>query len=145
MRRLLWTRALLMTTDQNQPEPGLAGRLRNVGFARVGVGRLLLWYALSAVVVFALPPLLRFGTRPWRMPASDEIQSWYWMVAFLLSAFRVTLVRAMRMRLSAPVFAVVMTGPWLLGYLTLMQRADVGHSIDETAATGLGHGACHRA
>ncbi len=131
-----------MTTDQNQPEPGLAGRLRNVGFARVTLGSLLVWYALSAVVVFALPPLVRSGIWPWAMPASDEIQSWYWMVAFMVSAFGLTLVRAMRKHVSVPVLAVLVIGPWLLGYLALMRRADVGHSravalVSATAGAGL--------
>ena len=130
-----------MTTDQNQSETGLAGLRRNVGFARVRLGQLLVWYALSGVVVFVLPMMARFGTRPWRMPAGDEIQSWYWLVAFLVSAFSVTLLRAIRKEVSLPVLALVAIGPWLIGYLTLMGREGVSHSRAValvSAATGTG-------
>ena len=105
-------------------EPGL----RQVGFSHARIGDMVMWYALSAVVVFALPSVVWYRVRPWQLPPSDEIQAWYWMVAFLVAAFGVTLVRTTSKRPSLLIATAVVIAPWVLGYLALMFRQDVGHS-----------------
>ena len=99
-----------------------------MGFSQVRTGDLMLWYAVGALLVFAVPSYVWFRAEPWRMPPSDEIQAWYWMVAFLVAAVGVTVVRASRGALSLPLFAMLATGPWVLAYVALMPRLGVAHS-----------------
>ena len=115
------------------PDPERAGNrfvahLTDAGFSRVPVPDLVLWYAVSASLVYALPTLLRSGSGPWNRPAAEEIQAWYWAFGFVVGAVGVMVARSTRARPSLPLLALLATGPWVLGYLALLLRPDIPHS-----------------
>lgn len=97
------------------------------GFSAVGLGVLIGWYVLSAAAVFALPSMVRLGL-PWTRPATEEVQAWYWLLAFAFAAFGVVLARVTRGRISIPVLLGLATVPWLIALAALMFRDAVSHS-----------------
>lgn len=106
-----------------------ADRLRRDGwFADVHIVDLVVWYSLTAVLVFAVPVSARLNAPPWSVPAGDEIQAWYWTMAFVTAASGVTLVRAVRGHLSIAWCGLLLIGPWVLGFLALTLRSGVPHS-----------------
>jgi cytochrome c2 len=113
----------------SMPETGETGtRIGGLpGFSAVGHGVLIGWYALSAAAVYALPSMLRLGT-PWTRPAAEEVQAWYWLLAFAVAAFGVILARITRGRVTFPVLLALGTVPWLIAFAALMFRDQVSHS-----------------
>ena len=96
-------------------------------FSAVGLGVLTGWYVMSAAAVYALPSMMRLGL-PWTRPATEEVQAWYWVVAFTIAAFGVILTRATRSRVTILVLAGLATVPWLIGFAALMFRDQISHS-----------------
>jgi len=97
-------------------------------FERIRVSDLVVWYAISAVLVYALPSLARFGSPPWALSPREELQAWYWMSAFLVAALGVTVYRAIRGAPLLTALGLFGIAPWFLALLALWLRADISHS-----------------
>jgi len=106
----------------------IEGRRRDTWFAPVHVIDLVVWYSVSAVVVFVVPTFARQGVPPWAMPPGDEIQAWYWTLAFVFAASGVTLLRATRGTMSLLSGGVLLVAPWALAFVALMLRSSVAQS-----------------
>jgi len=84
-------------------------------FERIRVSDLVVWYAISAVLVYALPSLARFGSPPWALSPREELQAWYWMSAFLVAALGVTVYRAIRGAPLLTALGLFGIAPWFNG------------------------------
>lgn len=130
-----------MTSQASHPAPndGALRRWFMTMFSSVRVGDLVLWYALGTVVVHVLPSMLRLGGPPWTLPAGDEIQAWYWAIAFLLAALGLTLWRVVRGGVSLLWVVVLTAWPWAVCFAVLMLRDGVAHSrLVAIMSAGLG-------
>src|SRR5687768_16029785 len=101
---------------------------RHAWFTPVHVIDLVVWYAVSALVVYVVPSFARQGEPPWRLPAGDEIQAWYWTLSLVIGASGLTLVRALRGGISLVGSCALIGGPWLLAFLALTLRSGVPQS-----------------
>lgn len=121
-------RSASVKTDTPLPDGRSRDQRRAAWFAPVHVIDLVVWYAVSALVVFVVPTFARQGVPPWTLPAGDEIQAWYWTLAFVVGASGLTLVRALRGGLSFVGSCALIAGPWGLAFVALMVRSDVPQS-----------------
>lgn len=126
-----------MTLESSSPGTRNTGRLHDRWFASLRVSDLLLWYGLSAGLVFVLPSLVRLGRTPWAAPAGEELQAWYWAGAFLIAAFGITLVRAHRGGLSIAWLGTLVITPWVLAAGALMLRSGIAHSRGVALLSGV--------
>lgn len=130
-----------MTFQASHPDPhaGALPRWLRAMFSSVRVTDLVLWYALGVVVVHVLPSMLRLGGPPWTLPPGDEIQAWYWAIAFLLAAFGLTVWRVLRGGVSLPWVVGLAAWPWAGCFAVLMLRDGVAHSrLVAIMSAGLG-------
>ena len=108
-------------------------------FSQVRVIDLVLWYLASAVVVFVVPSVARLGGAPWSVPPGDEIQAWYWTLAFVIGASSLTLLRALRGGLSLAWTGLVVASPFVVAFLALNLRSGIAHSrVQALMASALG-------
>jgi glucose/arabinose dehydrogenase/cytochrome c2 len=115
------------TTHPNAQAAG-PGRMTESHFSTVPVQDLVLWFALGAMLVHAVPSMIRLGGPPWALPPVDQVQAWYWTSAFLAGAFGLTMWRVVRGGASLPRLLAMATWPWLPGLAALMIRDGIAHS-----------------
>ena len=123
----------------DEASKSLASGVRRHG-TEASTGRsvlLVAWYALGAVIVYVVPSLLWLGGAPWSLASRDEMQAWYWVTAFLITAVGLARFPSVGTAASFLTRAFFVVAVWAAAYGALSLRPDVSHSRVLAAISGL--------